>query len=218
MVEIQGILNVGAWLSNNVSTELLGTSREGFLRNKDNHEKLVAAMVASVASFRTGRVHIPGFLSSTNDAVDTAVVDSQGTGAALQVVSTWGNPAQIVPDDLTDLIWSRVEQKHRKGREYCRDNHLAVFVGQQNYDRIGLEELHDRIVQDPFFANYWIVAPYNSDDVCQFLVCEIYSEGDTQQYECVIDFTPPNPVSINYLSSLDEGDDLIPLHSFLAIR
>lgn len=215
MIEMQGIMNVGNWLLKKVAPILQSDKREKFLRDKNNHEKLVSALIASVACFRTRRVHIPGFLTKQDDSIDCGVVDSTGNGAAIQVTSTWNDPNQQLNLNITDLVQERIEEKHKQGKRYCEKNHLCVFIGQQEYDDLNMNKLNQWIQTAHLFTNYWAIAPHGESYQCRFIVCELWSEGNSQQYQCVVDFTPPNQIQMNYLGNILKGKKLINLVDFL---
>lgn len=215
MIGIQGITNVGNWLARYTAPSIQIGNREKFLREKSNHERLAAALIAAVATFRTEKVHIPGFLSSQNNSIDSVVVDANQKGAAIQVTSTWDDPRKPAHTSITELVWERIQQKHTHGKEYCEENHLCVFVGQQEYQNLDLEELNRRINGNPLFWNYWLIAPYGESHECRFLVCEVWVIDDPQQYECLVDFTPPDPIRINYFGNFRKGEGLASLVDLL---
>ncbi len=203
-LEIVSGKNIQQWLIEIIAPELLSPNRDYYLRQKENNEKLSAALIAITTCFRTTKVQSLAFLDSVHSNTDCIIIDSQdGTSDEIQVVSTWDS--LDIKDDVNANIYKRIKSKNNKYiKNSVRHIHLCVFVGQMHYKEINLNNLHEFVKKDPVFANYWLIVPVNNN--CQFYVCDISAGIDKEVYECIIDFTPPNSISINNLIDyLDTG-------------
>jgi len=208
-ITVNGIMNVGNWLYNNIAPQLQGPTRDTFLKSKIIQERLSAALIAAVASFTSKKVWIPAFLDEENSAVDAVVIDVNGSGADVQTVST--KPTNL---DITEEVWSAIEKKHNKGKNYGRHIHLVIFSLNQHY-KINLNKLLKRLKKVSIFWSYWLIVPYGKSSDCIFIINHLFGENIKRPYQYVVDFTPPRSVSIGFFRSFLKGNSLIKLSDFL---
>lgn len=205
--DIINIHNVSSWLQNFVSPQILSPNRDNFLRQKDNNEMLSAALIAAVTCFKTSKPQRPGYLSKVHDNTDCIVIDKEGHGNEIQVVSTWSH--LDIPVDVNAFIYKRIKLKNNKYKKTSVEQiHLCVFVGQQYYKEINLLNLQEFIKNNSVFANYWLIVPTNENNKCQFYVCDVFPGTDGEVYECIVDFTPPGPIKINFLTKYLENGQM----------
>jgi len=198
-------------LLNDIAPHLLSQNRDIFLRQKENNESLSAILIALALNFKTNKIHTPLLPESMHSNTDCAVVDKNGKVDEIQVVSTWD--VLHSSTDVNANIYKRIDDKHNKYKKNAISHiQLCVFVGQDYYQEIILDNLQSFLKKKSIFANYWLIAPSSEENRCQFYVCDIFSGKDGDTYECIIDFTPPGPIAINYLSDYQKTGKLIDIN------
>jgi hypothetical protein len=90
------------------------------------------------------------------------------------------------------------------------NNHLAVFIARNDF-QINFNKLVKKIRKEHMYWNYWIIAPIEDEKKCMFLVSSVFREDSLEWFQCVVDFTPPDTVKINYLSEYLKNNQLIHL-------
>jgi hypothetical protein len=135
--------------------------------------------------------------------------EGEVAGLQIQIVSTYGAMLKS-PDQITELIESRIKLKTSKGSAYTKGINLAVLVTQPDW-QFNAQELSKKLVEQSSYEGFWVILPFNIKNSISFAVNYFHPvEIEFGEGQLIVDIT--DNISVRYLRYYQQDgklDDLI---------
>ncbi len=209
----------GNYLFSKIVPVLVGDNRKKTLEvDTDFQENLTAHLIAMCVSVMTHEAYLPIFPDATDGQAsifDVGFMNASSIGAEVQVVCTASGPNPVPAEKIDDLIWNRIQVKHKKPYSLPLNAHLAVLCVQGEYS-VDFELLRNRLRSENKFDSYWLIMPYGKPGPCTFIVSYLWGSKFEDWYQYIFDFTPPSGIiAFNQFGKFVQTGKLIPLVGFL---